>query len=302
MGIFCIPTTEIFFAGVEDQCCEHVRPAFGYDSGDDAYDFISQSEYYSIADSKKRPIASKMNFLIHAMESSEAYYKPTSESCPDIVRSDINAFKWFLSEFEKNPSNAADLFQELRDKLTSIAYAVDSSPYYPESEFIYLFPEDMIDKQISKERYRPRSRRYIVYDAWQYCFATCEYLSFVGAFSTRLKKCCICGKYYVVPKSHRNSAYCSDECKIFGAKLKYNYNDAGAHEIKNVRSMLNRRMHTNPMLVKPLIEDFEGELAIYRDKLKEKEINDAQFLAWLKKRHASLKSASIKKAMREAKK
>ncbi len=132
MSIFSFPMTEIIFWGSGSQCRELVRPALGYDSGENNFNFLSQDEYRTFADSRKRPIASYIHQLIKKMEADDAYYNDTSDSSPKLVRQNVQAIKWYFSTLEHFYQYAAPAFERLCDQIEPTSFAmphIDSCPY-----------------------------------------------------------------------------------------------------------------------------------------------------------------------------
>ena len=132
MSIFSFPTTEIIFWGAGKKCRELVRPALGYDSGENNFDFLSQDEYLAFANNRARPIASYIHQLITKMEADDAYYYDTADTSHILVRQNVYAIKWYFASLEHYYQYAAPAFERLCDQIVPTSFAmpsIDSGPY-----------------------------------------------------------------------------------------------------------------------------------------------------------------------------
>lgn len=340
MSIFSFPTTEIIFWGAGKKCRELVRPALGYDSGENNFDFLSQDEYLAFANNRARPIASYIHQLITKMEADDAYYYDTADTSHILVRQNVYAIKWYFASLEHYYQYAAPAFERLCDQIVPTSFAmpsIDSGPYdiikdeivrinniYPfegtvssetyakslnkntnsstkdddtseESGFEENsklskpgnpYPElnDRTKKEMEKIFTPPR--RYLVTNAWEFCFATCKHLSLVGALDTCIRQCDYCEHFYI--RTGTNSKFCTKQCRKWNAEQSH-YSQKERDILKLIRSMLREQEFSHPKKAAKDLFEFERDNIEHRDLLTNQKITHEEYEQWLNKQHQDLK-------------
>lgn len=345
MSIFAFPTTEIIFWGSGKKCRELVRPALGYNSGENNFDFLSQDEYLAFANNRARPIASYIHQFITKMEADDAYYYDTVDTSPILVRQNVYAIKWYLATLEHYYQYAAPAFERLCDQIVPTSFAmptINSGLYdiikdeivrinniYPfegtVSSEAYAkslnqsansstkdddtseesdspknrklskpgnpFPElnDRTKKEMEKIFTPPR--RYLVTNAWEFCFATCKHLSLVGALKTYIRQCDYCKRFYI--RTGTNSRFCTKQCQKWNAEPSH-YSQKERDTLKLIRSMVEQQKAAHPQEAEQKLFKFEVANDERYKKLTKQKITHEEYEQWLDKQHQNLKIPNSK--------